>query len=352
MRTTQCRAFTLLEVVAMIPILILAGVLLGVGTNGARNGARGVVCQDNLRWQGNAYAQYAADERGQITSYSWREGFTYPSQWPAIGRERDEDLMAMQSQSTDLLRRHTGRGDGQNKILNDIFIAPFRRYNHLPLLDYLGINAPQMVMACPEDAELIASKLDPLDDSLWATTSEYNDFADFAEDAARMRYPFSSTYQTVPYAVFIEGRVTSSLAVTPVSYNSHLYGISNDPDHIATRNLSEVLFPALKVYIFELNDRHTNKDAPFYAYGRARCNQLFFDGSVDGIESSQSQPGWDPIDPESPDPFMYKYTPLSTEPVPIGDPERLLPVRYRYTREGLRGFDYQLRPSPDWEPRP
>ena len=39
-------------------------------------------------------------------------------------------------------------------------------------------------------------------------------------------------------------------------------------------------------------------------------------------------------------PVCLEYTPLTTDPDPVGDPDRTLAVWYRFTRGGLRGVDY------------
>ncbi len=344
--------FTLVETLTTLGVAALATAMLGVGLDGARTSARSDTCKSNLQWQGEGYAQYAGDYRGQIATYSWRMGFTYRT---PDNVQMTEDMQAAQWQQTELLRRHTGRYDGVDRILNNLLIPPQRRYNHLVLLDYLELHTPQQLEACPEDANLIASKLDPLNATLWATTSPYNEIQSFRTTQVRQRYPFSSTYQTVPYATWIDIQVNGATPVAPAVNTSHQYQIHPGfEDLLGTRNFSEVAFPSLKVHMFEHNDFHHNAGDPFYAYPQARAHQLFFDGSVAAYRTSHAEPGWDPSDPDDPDTFRYVYTPLSTEPIPLGDPNTLLPVSYRFTRNGLQGFDYKVRPTiqPASDPTP
>lgn len=347
------RGFTLVEVAVGTVLLGIGGATLQPLLFGSRGVARDNSCKMNMLVQGQMYAAYSADNAGLIASFTWQGGETYPSAWSNLRGPHFSDWSAAQAQVTDLLRRNTGRD--VDTLPNNIFTYPQRRYTHLVLLDASGTPAPQELFACPEDAPLLASRADPLDSSLWATTSIYNTATQFATVQVRTRYPFSSTYQTIPNASAPEQLMNGRALVAPNAENSHLFPTAPASGLLGRRPLSEVAFPSLKVHLFEHNDFHRNAGDPFYAYDQAECNQLFFDGSVDDLRSADAEPGWDPCNPTSPDTFYYRYTPLSTEPIPLGDPEALLPVRYRFTREGLAGFDYQSRlrflKSPNRVPR-
>lgn len=308
---------------------------------GSRGVARDNTCKMNMMVQGQMYAAYSADNAGLIASFTWQGGETYPSAWSNLRGPHPTDISASQSQATDLLRRNTGRD--VDTLPNNLITTPQRRYTHLVLLDASGMPMPQALFACPEDAPLLASQADPLDSSLWATTSAYNTPLNFATTPVRTRYPFSSTYQSVPNASAPDGLHFNLAFVQPSVETTHLFAMAPAVGLFGRRSMSEVAFPGLKVHLFEHNDYHRNAGDPFYAYDQAECNQLFFDGSVDDLRSGDAEPGWDPGNPEDPGTFYYRYTPLSTEPIPLGDPEALLPVRYRFTREGLAGFDYQRR---------
>ncbi len=341
-RFTKCprTGFTLIELLVVIAIIaLLIGILLPALSK-ARKAGRAAVCKSNLKQQGTGMASYAADYEDKITSYSWRADEVYPSEWEILQGPHSGDMRAAMAQQTDLLRRRTGRGDGANKILNNWFTMPHRRYNHLILFDYLSSQLPEQIAACPEDRNLLLSQADPLDESLWAGNGTYNDDAHFRARQVQIRYPYSASYQTIPYAWAPDGMLNGQPYVAPSGDTSHLFSVLNVQGAHGRRKYTQVVFAGQKVLMFEHNDWHGSANAPFYAYAEASCQQLFFDTSVRAESSGSSNLGWDPNNPTSGDTFYYPYTPLSTEPDPIGDPNRLLPVRYRFTRGGLAGNDY------------
>lgn len=338
-RIGQKRAlgFTLIELLVVIAIIaLLIGILLPALAK-ARRAGRGAVCKSNLRSLGTGMASYATDFQDKIASYSWHAGFKPNSEYVGVSLPNGfaDDMQASQWQQTEILRRRTARFEGANRILSNLDTMPHRIYNHLVLFDYLSSQLPEAIAACPEDRNLLLSQANPLDSSLWASMpSQYFSASQHNSEKVRQRYPFSSTYQTVPAAWVPD----TGGYVRPIPDTTHLFTTSIVDGIYGRRKMSQIVFPGSKVQMFEFNDYHGNTKNPFYAYSEAACQMLFFDSSVRAIPSSDANPGYNPGDPTSPNTFLYAYTPLDTEPDRIND--ELVPVLYRFTRGGLSGLDF------------
>ena len=201
---------------------------------------------------------------------------------------------------------------------------------------------PTPIAACPEDKNTITWAADPYDFEDNGPYPQNPNDPQFdgggPNSAVIQRWPYSSTYQTVPASWSQDQARGTETTVGPVAGTTNLYVRGSLP--FGGRGLNEVSFPSQKTHMWELHDRHTSSNGLFYAYEEAKSSQLFFDASVRPLGTNDSNPGFDPNNPDSSDTFCHAYTPLTTDPDAVGDPDRELKVWYRFTRAGLRGVDY------------
>jgi prepilin-type N-terminal cleavage/methylation domain-containing protein len=342
------RGFSLLELAATIMILSMLGMAMGPTLKQMRSTSQGIASAANLQAIGQGAAMYAKSNNGRMFSYSWRAGETYIMPDGKARTEGDDSAAAIR-QETEILMRRTGRISGEFKIKNAAGRIPHRRFTHLVLNDFLNIPLEDTTHIDPADTNQLFWHANPLDNRLGSTVpyangdvpAGYDTSTVWTVHSTRQRWAFASSYQNVPSAWQQD---TPNPRWLPVESTPHLFTTTSGTDSIdlsTGRYMSELLFPAHKVWLFEEFDREAEGN-PYFAYDHARSEKLMFDGSVNNWQSGDAYPS---IIPEHGFPYSVweqTYIPLDTFPIPLaglGDNTRLN-QRYRWTFRGLLGVDY------------
>ncbi len=323
------RGFTLIELLVVIAIIaLLIGILLPA-LGAARRSARRATCTANLYQYGVLMAGYATDFRDAQSAYSWQPG-NYRTEFPDLYHTDGNTTPGMQS--TDIIRRLTGRHNFPP--MEDRY--PHRRYTHLVLMDYRGEPLPDQIASCSEDKYLLDWQLDPLEFSPVPISPE-------GSEAWEMMWPYSSTYQIIPFAWApdTKGGMPGQRTVEPAPGSHNFYNPARMMP-LGGRKITEVAFPANKVAWFEFHDRHTKSIGIFHAYKEAKSSVLFYDGHVKAESTAESNEGGRPNQPRLPQPMTYKYQPdLTWEPPTLsGESGDDVIGHYKWTRYGLKGVDF------------
>lgn len=303
--------FTLIELLVVIAIIaLLIGILLPA-LSGAISSARTLKCQANMRSMGQAAQNYGGDYRDRIPAFNWKPG-NYDTEYTDL-RGAGSDLQSVPYQAVSIIREYAGnqfipRTSGGNNWFANLW------FTHLVYFDYLTGNLEEPVAACPEDDEQVERAETPIPD--YATNLLFR--------------KFESSYETsvVTYSVDRDNGV-----LRPIEQHDRPWGSFNrDPEFLTSRKYTEVTFTSGKAFVFDTYDRHY-AELPDYLYFQPGARQpiLFFDGSVSVRNTSDSNPGFRPRDPSSPEPSLIKADFRAVES---------FPGYYRWTRGGLGGIDF------------
>ncbi len=325
-RRSTDHAFTLIELLVVIAIIaLLIGILLPA-LSSARNTARTAICQSNMRQLGIGAGNYASTFDDTIPSFSWKGGgAALPSKYADLQLEDTHDRLATAFQAIDIIRTRTGhdtvpRGSTQNPWFAHLW------FTHLTFLDFMSGSAQEASAACPEDAVQTERSQTPV--------------AEFAPSLIRRKFESSYETATVAYSVDVATGTKVPFDQNGLSWVAW----SNNAEYanfLTLRRYTEVSFPSGKAHMFDSYDRHFSGDRVsagsgegyFFFNDDARQPVLAFDASVTVRSTSESNPGFRPKSPASPEPTTIRNI------IP-GAGFREYTGYYRWTRGGLRGIDF------------
>ncbi len=304
--------FAAIDAGAVLSVAVCACSVVMVAMGQGRKSAGLAGSLANLKKFGEVTGNYAADCEGLLWTFSWKAGDSL-SQWDELNNAQTH-LQAAANQAVDIIRR---RFDEQFPRL-DSWI-PHIVVSALPLGDYLDEILPVEWFASPGDARLLELQRDPYAHGGWL----------------ERRWAFSSSY-TLPTAFVSPDEYPT---IRQAAYYS--YFVPNDID-LGGRRVEEVAFPSGKVHLSEQASWFFGPRPAWYLESEARVPVLMMDGSAGARRTADANAAWDPRDP-SQDDYIITYNPPADnywEPRPLGGSSSRVSGRYRWTRRGLGGVDF------------
>ena len=337
-------AFTLIELLVVIAIIALLVAILLPALSKARKAAKVAVCMSNMRQLAVAQASYAADAKGAIANYNWQPG-KGNSSFGDLQSTANTGWLTMQGlQACDIARRGSTRPT--LPLVPNRFFA--RNYWHLVLTDgaYFGAGKPIVQAAvCPDD--LPALLWQKSEDNIAGLTASGTIPTEPGVVGYEFYRPYWTTYQAVPCSWSPDKHLSGSRRTLSQVLDRHQIYNGGGPSPaqlpLGQRKFEEVAYPSQKVAFFDLYDRHLYRRMIFYAYEVARQPLAFFDSSVRTLSTRDAKVGFNPDAPNGP--TIYQYNPSTgfvgyDPPTLSGAPSDTVRGYYRWTKNGLQGYDY------------
>lgn len=316
------RAFALAELLAIVTVVAAVVAVYLVLSSRSRAMSSLGETNSNLRFLAQGYSQFAADHQDAVATFSWRAGVTDTPY--ADLRNAATDIEAAANQAVSIIRTR-GNLPQMPRISNWI---PHIMYSQIVLFDHLGIELPSRSAISPEDKPRMAHALNR---SAWGQGG-----------ATNFRWPFSSSYE-LPVAFWNNPDNGASAVYNSSNYSTFL--IPGDAG-FGGRRLGEITYPANKALLYDRHQRHFGPRQAFFMHDEARVPVAAADGSVAVRRGVLGNRGWQPQSPTSQQYLVVAYNPsqggvYDWDPRALAAPlQDLFPGRYRFTRRGLFGRDF------------
>ncbi len=320
------RACTLVDLVVCLVVIAILGVLALAGLSGSRAASQLTLCTAKLGAIGAGSGQFALSNNGLMAGLTTGAGTTnnqaaHAAQAVDIMRRRGRpDMPAISGWIPDVSYWSLSLVDFENRALSDPF-------NICPAHDTLGKWRRQAVafdagaFLPNQPSPTSVNKRQPYQSSYHITGGAFD---------VNQNIPATSSSSPVATARLYQGGSAHNLYAIPAS---HTLGPSA---------MSPVALPSQKVHAFDQHQRHFSGQNLYFMYADARVPVLFFDGSVSVRRTGDARDSWSPNFPTSLAPTQVFYQPQAWEPpTASGQGFETVTDRYRWTRDGLLGWDFQ-----------
>ncbi|MCB9835092.1 MAG: hypothetical protein H6808_00030 [Phycisphaera sp.] len=346
--------------VEALVVVCLAAVLLAVCLPTIREHRRQASIKadlGNMRLIGQTSAMYSGANAGRLFTFSWVPGQVpvTPNAELAIAcamlnpNDSGASVRASMIQNLDLVTY--GFKDERLPPLPDLVPSntlPFISYNHLVLARFLGQELPWELFISHGDKHR-SYWLNNLDTYLDDPAASPARPPTASEEFVRLwRYPFSSSYE-VGVSHFSNDTGNTGNPRSPMTAErgngSRSWRMPSSPGVLGRRSCSEIAYPSMKVMMYDEFDRYNAAGYQYFGLSTSSSIMNFYDGHAARLDTADANfgfwpnnPGFGADEPDQPS-AQYSYLPFAGWDPPDAV-DRVVPVRYDQTRNGLQGIDY------------